>query len=164
MDIAPPTDFAFIGIPRDPPPSTFPPFRLSAHGPQQNPTPMRSLLLVLIAFPLASFPLAINYADAEAPNCIHNNGTTSSQYSLQDEYKGNTFFKYVEARLFFLPPGLSYLSSDWDFFSDPDPTHGNVAYQTKANSKDLAYVDADGTAVLRVDNKSSVPAGGNRRS
>ena len=125
---------------------------------------MRSLLLVLTALPLASFALTIKHTNRDAGDTTHNNGTTSNKYWLQRKYKGNTFFKYVEARLFFLPPGLSYLSSDWDFFSDPDPTHGNVAYQTKANSKDLAYVDADGTAVLRVDNKSSVPAGGNRRS
>jgi len=59
---------------------------------------------------------------------------------------------------------LSYSGSEWDFFSGPDPTHGNVAYQTGDDSRDLAYVDKDGTAVLRVDNKGDVPTGGNRRS
>ena len=59
---------------------------------------------------------------------------------------------------------LRYLGSEWDFFSGPDPTHGNVAYQTRGNSGDLAYVDKDGTAVLRVDNEGNVPVGGKRRS
>jgi len=62
------------------------------------------------------------------------------------------------------PSVLSYLGSEWDFFTGPDPTHGNVAYQTRGNSRDLAYVDEDGTAVLRVDNEGNVPVGGNRRS
>ena len=70
----------------------------------------------------------------------------------------------MEARLVFLPPTLSYSYSEWDFFSNSDPTHGNVAYQTRENSWDLAYIDGDGSAVLRVDNKGEVPAGGKRRS
>jgi len=59
---------------------------------------------------------------------------------------------------------LSYLGSEWDFFTEPDPTHGNVAYQPREQAQDLAYVDGDGTAIVRVDNVRSVPAGGKRRS
>ncbi|KAF9646134.1 glycoside hydrolase family 16 protein [Thelephora ganbajun] len=106
---------------------------------------MRSLLLVLIALPLASFALVIN-RNGEAENPPNNNGTTSNQYWIQHKYEGDTFF------------------DEWDFFSGPDPTHGNVAYQTRENSGDLAYVDGDGGAVLRVDNKGGIPAGGQRRS
>lgn len=162
-DIAPPTDFAFIGIPlafR----SAFPPFRLSVRWPQQNPTIMRSLLLVLIALPLTSFALTTNRVNIKAEDSACGNGTTPNKFRLQHRHKGNTFFKYAEARLFSLSPVLSYSGSEWNFFSNPDPTHGNVAYQTRENSRDLAYVDGDGSAVLRVDNKGRVPSGGKRRS
>lgn len=54
--------------------------------------------------------------------------------------------------------------SDWDFFTDADPTHGNVIYESKQNATDLAYVQPDGTAVLKVDNVTNVAPGGNRRS
>jgi hypothetical protein len=66
--------------------------------------------------------------------------------------------------VYFSYPRAEYHRSDWNFFSGPDPTHGNVAYQTRENSEDLAYVDEDCTVVLRVDNEGSVPAGGQRRS
>jgi len=56
-----------------------------------------------------------------------------------------------------------YLSG-WDFFTQPDPTHGNVIYGSKEESQDLAYVQPDGTAVMKVDNTTNVAPGGNRRS
>jgi len=125
---------------------------------------MRSLLLVLTTLPLASFALTINHLVGRAENSTQNNGPPSSEYSLQRKHAGNTFFKYVEARFLLLTPMLSYSGSGWDFFSNSDPTHGNVVYQTRENSRDLAYVDDDGCAVLRVDNRGNVPPGGNRRS
>jgi len=125
---------------------------------------MRSLFLVLIALPLTSFALAINRANNEAEASAHKNATAPNRYRLQHKHQGDTFFEYVKAQSFFLFSALSYSRSEWDFFSSPDPTNGNVAYQTRGNSGDLAYVDGDGSAVLRVDNKGSVPAGGNRRS
>ena len=102
MDITPPTGYAFMEIPlalR----SAFPPFHLSTHDLQRDPTTMRSLLLVLTALPLMPFALTINHANSEAGNSPHNNGTTSNKYRLQHKYQGNTFFKYMEARLPFLP-------------------------------------------------------------
>lgn len=110
---------------------------------------MRSFLLVLAALPLASFGFAVNRLDYEVydyDDYNDENGTASDMYWLQDRYEGDTFF------------------DEWDFFSGPDPTHGNVAYQTRENSQDLAYVDKNGTVVLKVDNKGSVPPGGQRRS
>lgn len=58
------------------------------------------------------------------------------------------------------------LVSDWDFFTDADPTHGNVNYQSQAQAvqKGLAFVQADGTTVLKVDNFTNVAVGGNRDS
>lgn len=129
---------------------------------------MRPFLLAVAALPLASFALTINHFDdhfnGEAENTTHENGTTSCGYQLQHSYEGDGFFECAEGRLFFLSPVLSYHCSDWNFFSGPDPTHGNVAYQTRENSEDLAYVDEDCTVVLRVDNEGSVPVGGQRRS
>lgn len=55
-------------------------------------------------------------------------------------------------------------ASDWTFFTDSDPTHGNVQYESQENAQDLAYVEPDGTVVLKVDNQSYVAPGGNRRS
>ena len=123
---------------------------------------MRSLLLVLTVLPLASFALTINRA--EGTGCPHKNGTKSSKYKLQRKHQGDSFFECVNAGSFFLSPALSYSHSEWDFFSQPDPTHGNVAYQTREDSGDLAYVDEDGSAVMKVDNEGDVPPGGNRRS
>ena len=125
---------------------------------------MRSLLLALTALPLASFALIISHVDNGAESSAYKNGTTSNGYRLQRKHQGNTFFEYVKAWSFFLSSALNYSRSEWDFFSNSDPTHGNVAYQSRENSGDLAYVDGDGSAVLRVDNKGSVPVGGNSRS
>jgi len=58
----------------------------------------------------------------------------------------------------------SRLASGWDFFAWDDPSHGNVQYESRENSGDIAYVQADGVAVVKVDNQSPVPAGGKRRS
>ncbi len=62
--------------------------------------------------------------------------------------------------------GLTYLGSDWAFFSQPDPTGGNVNYLDKADAiaKNLSYVQSNGVTVLAVDDYSDVPAGGSRNS
>lgn len=56
--------------------------------------------------------------------------------------------------------------SEWDFFSQSDPTNGLVDYQTKqaATSKGLAYVQDDGTTILKVDNTTTLQSGQNRAS
>jgi hypothetical protein len=61
---------------------------------------------------------------------------------------------------------LISIPSEWDFFTEADPTHGNVNYQSKADAtaKHLAYVELDGTTVLAVDDTSDVAVGGNRDS
>jgi len=58
------------------------------------------------------------------------------------------------------------LTSQWDFFSAPDPTHGSVNYQNRANAvkKNLAFVEQGGPTVLAVDDFSTVPVGGKRDS
>ena len=63
-------------------------------------------------------------------------------------------------------PVLTRELSDWDFYSEADPTHGSVNYQTRANAikKNLAYVQDDGTTVLAVDDFTDVPVGGKRDS
>lgn len=55
--------------------------------------------------------------------------------------------------------------SQWSFYTDSDPTGGNVAYQSMqdATSKGLAYVK-DNCTVLAVDSTSAIPSGGNRPS
>lgn len=67
---------------------------------------------------------------------------------------------------FFYAEESDFLSSQWDFFSAPDPTHGNVNFQDRDNAikKNLAFVDQNGTTVLAVDDFSSVPVGGQRDS
>lgn len=56
--------------------------------------------------------------------------------------------------------------SGWDFYTGSDPTHGNVQYVDKstAMSEGLAYVQSDGTVSVDVDTKSTVAAGGQRKS
>ncbi|KAG8693297.1 hypothetical protein FRC08_009213, partial [Ceratobasidium sp. 394] len=75
-------------------------------------------------------------------------GGSSKKYKISDQYAGSTFF------------------DNWDFFNQADPTNGNVNYLAKADaiSKQLAYVEADGTVVMQVDNTNWVNAGANRDS
>lgn len=79
---------------------------------------------------------------------LQSRNNTGSPYRLEDFYQGESFL------------------NNWEFFSDADPTHGLVNYQTKANAvkKKLAYVQPDGTTVLAVDDFTDVPVGGKRDS
>jgi len=73
---------------------------------------------------------------------------SSKKYKISDQYAGSTFF------------------DRWDFFNEADPTNGNVNYLAKpdAISKQLAYVENDGTVVIKVDDTNWVSAGANRDS
>jgi hypothetical protein len=73
---------------------------------------------------------------------------TTSTYKLAQSYAGQTFF------------------DNFSFFTAADPTNGKVAYQSKtaALSQNLAYVQPDGIAVMKVDNTTSLGAGANRNS
>lgn len=57
-------------------------------------------------------------------------------------------------------------TSGFNFFTQSDPTHGSVRYvdQDEATRDGLAYVQADGTVVLAVDDKTVLAPGQNRRS
>lgn len=68
--------------------------------------------------------------------------------TLVDEYSGYNFF------------------DDWDFFTAPDPTHGNVQYvdRCEALSSGLASVGNDSVVIIAVDDTNQVPVGGNRKS
>jgi len=88
-------------------------------------------------------------------------------YNMTDYYHGETFLTYIVSLRTPLLPHAHYLSlSDWDFFTEDDPTHGNVRYQSKSDavSKGLAFVQDDGTTVLAVDDKSFLPVAGKRDS
>ncbi|KAJ7623142.1 glycoside hydrolase family 16 protein [Roridomyces roridus] len=93
--------------------------------------------LALFALPLLAAAAPLN----------HTLSARTTTYKLQDHYTGNDFL-------------------EWDFFSAPDPTHGNVNYLTKseATSKGLAYVQKDGTTILAVDSTSKLAKGANRDS
>ncbi|KAF8757738.1 WD domain, G-beta repeat [Rhizoctonia solani] len=69
-------------------------------------------------------------------------------YKIADNYFGDNFF------------------DGWDFFSESDPTNGNVNYLTKSDafSKKLAYVQDNGTVIMKVDDTTWVSSGGNRNS
>jgi hypothetical protein len=104
-----------------------------------------SLLLVAV-LPVASMARMHVHRNSQTHRSRHHNHSRSTVYKLQDKFQGQTFF------------------DGWDFFTQSDPTHGNVIYESKENAQDLAYVQPDGTAVLKVDNVSTVAPGGNRRS
>lgn len=59
-----------------------------------------------------------------------------------------------------------YAGSKWDFFSDSDPTGGQVNYQSKAaaTKKKLAYIDSENFAIVRVDSWTNLAKGANRDS
>lgn len=68
--------------------------------------------------------------------------------TLVDKFAGKNFF------------------DDWDFFTSPDPTHGNVQYvsQAEATSSGLASVGDDNVTLIAVDDTTTLPVGGNRKS
>lgn len=103
-------------------------------------------LLLVAALPVASMARMHIHRNPQFYGSKHRNVARTNKFKLQDKYQGQTFF------------------DGWDFFTDADPTHGNVIYESRENAKDLAYVQPDGTAVLKVDNVTNVAPGGNRRS
>lgn len=105
-----------------------------------------SSLLLAAALPVASLARMHIHRSPQFYGSRHYNVARNNKFNLTDHFQGQTFF------------------DGWDFFTDADPTHGNVIYESQQNAQDLAYVQADGTAVLRVDNATNVAPGGNRRS
>jgi len=86
-------------------------------------------------------------------------------FKLKDLYKGQDFLEWVFPLVFKSSDSL-VSTSQWDFFTAEDPTHGNVNFQARdaAIKKNLAFVQPDGTTVLAVDDFSDVPVGGRRDS
>jgi len=72
----------------------------------------------------------------------------ASNFKLTENFQGKTFF------------------DGFDFNTFSDPTHGNVQFLSRddAFGAGLASVGDDGVAFMTVDNKNSVPEGGNRKS
>jgi hypothetical protein len=91
-------------------------------------------------------------------------GNFSETYTMTDYYHGSAFLTCVVPLSQDTPHICS--SREWDFFTEDDPTHGNVQYQSgpNATSKGLAFVQDDGTTVLAVDDKTVLPVGGKRDS
>ncbi|ESK96457.1 glycoside hydrolase family 16 protein [Moniliophthora roreri MCA 2997] len=114
---------------------------------------MHFLSLLVLSLPLLS--LAGHGNSSSAFSTRHQAKRSSSscrprglKYKLQDKYRGQDFI------------------DKWNFFSEADPTHGMVDYQTKENAKQkgLAYVQDDGTTILAVDNSTWLSPGSNRAS
>lgn len=72
----------------------------------------------------------------------------SSPFTLSQSYSGSSFL------------------SGWDFFTDPDPTQGQVTFlsQSDALSTGLAYINNNGALIMRADNTTTLPSGANRNS
>jgi len=77
-------------------------------------------------------------------------GADGSQFiwTIQDTYSGETFF------------------DNFNFFTGDDPTHGTVNYTDRetAFAAGLAYVNPDGTVVMKGDNTTTLQPGINRSS
>ncbi|KAK0489140.1 glycoside hydrolase family 16 protein [Armillaria novae-zelandiae] len=104
--------------------------------------------VALFTLRFASFlpaPLDMKVNPNRAASAPH---VRKATYTLKDMYQGQSFL------------------DEWDFFSQSDPTNGLVDYQTKqaATSQGLAYVQADGTTILKVDNTTILQSGQNRAS
>ncbi|QRV76666.1 WSC domain protein [Ceratobasidium sp. AG-Ba] len=69
-------------------------------------------------------------------------------YTLKEQFSGKNFF------------------NNWWFYNYTDPTNGQVDYLTKeeATAANLAYVQDDGIAVMKVDNTSKLGPGEPRKS
>lgn len=110
---------------------------------------MRTSAIVLAALPLLAL------ADSHYVNTAWRHSRRAAKvvprgqaYKLEDMYKGQTFL------------------DGWDFFTGPDPTHGLVRYVNaeEAAASKLAFVQADNTTVLAVDDTNRVAVGSNRNS
>jgi len=86
-------------------------------------------------------------ATGTAATASSTSSVAASPWKLVQGYEGNSFF------------------SGWDFFTQADPTHGNVQYvdQQTAQSANLTEINSAGNAVMRVDTTPTV-SGGNRQS
>ncbi|KAJ3526186.1 hypothetical protein NM688_g8288 [Phlebia brevispora] len=73
---------------------------------------------------------------------------TAVVWTIDDNYAGQTFF------------------DGFDFYTGADPTHGTVNYTTKdfAFANNLAYVQSDGTVIMKGDNTTTLPVNVNRNS
>ncbi|KAJ6509561.1 glycoside hydrolase family 16 protein [Mycena vitilis] len=102
--------------------------------------------------PLGWTKLANIWPRSDSGNNLHNLATNPNGSTFlwlpQDEYSGKTFF------------------DGFTFFPFGDPTHGTVNYvnQTYAFENGLAYVNDDGTVVMKGDNTTWLPEGTNRSS
>ncbi|TFY74225.1 hypothetical protein EWM64_g9787 [Hericium alpestre] len=112
----------------------------------------------LPALLLASLPLTVLAGNAHEGSLRHRHeqharalhSRQSKTYALVDDYNGKSFLN----------------ESQWNYFTDSDPTHGLVTYQSKndAAAADLAYVQPDNVFILAVDNKTQLSSGQNRKS
>lgn len=74
-------------------------------------------------------------------------GALAANFSLVQDYSGSGFF------------------DGWDFYGNYDNlTNGDVVYVNATNATSLAYVDAGGQAIIKVDNTSFVPYNEKRNS
>ncbi|KAK7031645.1 hypothetical protein R3P38DRAFT_2924945 [Favolaschia claudopus] len=91
---------------------------------------------------------AMNQTNQPTTNGTAAQNGTEFLWLSQDEYSGKTFF------------------DRFSFFNDFDPTHGTVDYvnSTYAFANRLAYVNDDGTIVMKGDDTTWLPEGQNRSS
>jgi hypothetical protein len=100
----------------------------------------------------------------------------ASNFTLSDMYKGQSFFECVSFFFIINSPVLVFcielnlltffLLSGFNFFTDADPTHGQVEFvsQDEASGSNLAFVQGDGTVIMAVDNSTDLAEGENRKS
>ncbi|KAH7914464.1 glycoside hydrolase family 16 protein [Hygrophoropsis aurantiaca] len=94
----------------------------------------------------SSSPSATSSAAGSAPTSSGSSSVPSSPWKPIAQYEGQSFF------------------NGWEFFTQADPTHGNVQYvdQDTANSAGLVSINSQGHAVMRVDTTPQVQT--NRQS
>ncbi|KAJ7103508.1 glycoside hydrolase family 16 protein [Mycena belliarum] len=96
----------------------------------------------------ASFGRLWPRSDAVYHNLATNPNGSTFLWLPQDDYSGKNFF------------------DGFTFYTFEDPTHGTVTYvnETYAFQNRLAYVNDDGTVVMKGDNTTWLPEGQNRSS
>ncbi|GJE98074.1 glycoside hydrolase family 16 protein [Phanerochaete sordida] len=112
---------------------------------------MHSLAALLLALPIAALAGQSHGAGAHrrhhtrTPHVARQSGTT---YTLEDDYSGPSFF------------------DNWTFFTDSDPTSGQVTYLGKEDAMNagLAFVQSDNTTKIGVDSTTQLADGAKRNS
>jgi len=109
---------------------------------------MRGLTSILLSLPVLALAGSHHLHRRHHIWTRDNSTAYRSKYNMVDDFSGADFF------------------DNFDFFTQPDPTHGSVNYLSRkdAQNKGLAVIQDDGSAQIAVDDSTTLASGQSRDS